>query len=283
MRFSLIVPTLGRTDEVRALLLSLTRQAVRSFEIIIVDQNEDSRLDPVIAEFAGHLTILHLRSAVRLCNHARNLGARHATGDIITFPDDDCEYTPDVLMQVDQFFRNDPGIGFLTGSVILPGGIPGRSGRWLKHDSDIDTQTVWTCLIEFNLFIRRTIFDAVGGFDETLGPGTRFGSGEGQDLALRMLSHGKSGHYIHRLRIIHPDKPVALNVSRAFPYGLGMGRVMRKNRCDLPTVARFLLRPIGGALVNFAKFDFPIARYYVMTFFGRLAGYRAPSPAGAAP
>ncbi|MBM9400295.1 glycosyltransferase family 2 protein [Gluconacetobacter azotocaptans] len=281
MRFSLIVPTLGRTDEVRCLLRSLTMQAVRSFEIIVVDQNDDNRLDPVIAEFTDHLRILHLRSAVRLCNHARNLGARHATGDIITFPDDDCEYTQDVLMQVDQFFRNDPGTGFLTGSVILPGGTSGRSGRWLRHDSAIDSQTVWTCLIEFNLFIRRPLFEIIGGFDETLGPGTRFGSGEGQDLALRMLSGGASGRYIHRLRIIHPDKPVALNVSRAFPYGLGMGRVMRKNRCDGATVARFLLRPIGGALVNFAKFDFLIGRYYVMTFFGRLAGYRSPSPATA--
>jgi glycosyltransferase involved in cell wall biosynthesis len=281
MFFSLVVPTLGRIEEPRALLRSLAEQEVKTFEIIIVDQNDDDRLLPVISEFADRLAIRHIRSPVRRCNHARNLGARYATGDIITFPDDDCEYPPDVLSLVASHFRDRPGLGFLTGSVMLPGGGTGRSGRWLAHDSVIDGRTVWTCLIEFNLFMRRNLFEAVGGFDETLGPGTVFGSGEGQDLALRMLALRSSGFYAFALRIVHPDKPVVLNVSRAFPYGRGMGRVLRKNRCDRATVARFLMRPIGGIVINLARFDTLIARYYLMTFLGRLAGYRNSAPLAA--
>ncbi|MBB2155725.1 glycosyltransferase family 2 protein [Gluconacetobacter diazotrophicus] len=280
MLFSLVVPTLGRVEELHALLLSLTKQDIQSFEVIIVDQNDDDRLLPVIATFGDRLTIRHIRSPVRRCNHARNLGARHATGDIITFPDDDCEYPPDVLSQVESRFRTQPELGFLTGSVILPGGQAGRSGRWLAHDSAIDGQTVWTCLIEFNLFIRRSIFDAVGGFDEAIGPGTPFGSGEGQDLALRMLARKVTGFYAYTLKIIHPDKPVVLNVARAFLYGRGVGRVMRKNGCDRETVARFLVRPIGGVAVHLARFDMLVARYYLMTFLGRLAGYGNAVPSG---
>lgn len=275
MRFSLVVATVGRAAEVRALLLSLQRQAVQSFEVIIVDQNADDRLEPIVAEFSATMTILHLRTSLRLCNRARNLGARHATGEIVTFPDDDCEYTQDVLEQADRFFRTHPGHGFLTGTVLLPDGSFGRSGRWLKQDSAVDTQTVWTSLIEFNLFVRREVFEELGGFDEMIGPGTRFGSSEGQDLALRMLARNVPGHYLYHLRIMHPDKPVSLNIARAFSYGLGAGRVMRKNRCDMRTVSQFLIRPAGGFVVNLVRLDMPIARYYFLTFLGRLAGYRA--------
>ncbi|PYD75433.1 glycosyltransferase family 2 protein [Novacetimonas pomaceti] len=273
MFFSLIIPTLGRVEELHDLLLSLTRQSLKTFEVIIVDQNDDDRLVPLVAGFAQTLSILHLRSDIRQCNHARNLGARHSGGDILTFPDDDCIYTENVLKTVDRMFSNVRSPEFITGSVITQEGHAGRSGRWHAQETVIDSHTVWTCLIEFNFFIRRPAFIAVGGFDESLGPGTPFGSAEGQDLALRLLKKGFAGLYIPSLHIIHADKPVALNVTRAYGYGAGMGRVMRKNRLAPATVVSFLLRPIAGSILYLLKGDFSISRYYVMTFLGRMKGY----------
>ncbi len=90
MRFSLIVATLGRSTEISALLESLLAQGRDDFEVIIVDQNADDRVAPVLAPYAPRLPIAHLRSAIRNANHARNLGLRAARGKIVTFPDDDC-------------------------------------------------------------------------------------------------------------------------------------------------------------------------------------------------
>ena len=42
-RFSLIVPTLGRTTEVAELFASIVDQNRRDVELIVVDQNDDDR------------------------------------------------------------------------------------------------------------------------------------------------------------------------------------------------------------------------------------------------
>ncbi|MCE2574199.1 glycosyltransferase family 2 protein [Komagataeibacter sp. FNDCR2] len=273
MFFSLIVPTLGRVGELRALLDSLTRQSLTTFEVIIVDQNGDDRLVPVVNDFTDRLNITHLRSTVRQCNHARNLGAKRAVGDIVTFPDDDCVYTDTVLQTVNELFASFDKPDFITGSVITLEGLRGKSGRWHPVETPINSHNVWTCLIEFNFFIRRTAFTATGGFDEGVGPGTTFGSAEGQDLALRLLEKGFRGLYVPSLHIMHPDKPVTLTTARAYSYGLGMGHVMRKNHVGVATVGTFLLRSVMGGLVYLLKGDIPRARYYFLTFLGRIRGY----------
>ena len=89
-RFSLIVATKNRTDDLLTLLGSLRSQLMQSFEILIVDQNPDDRLIPVLSQFAD-LPIRHLHSKPGL-SRARNVALPLCTGDIIAFPDDDCWY-----------------------------------------------------------------------------------------------------------------------------------------------------------------------------------------------
>ena len=57
MRFSLIVATLNRTDELGTLLESLNRQDHRDFEVIVIDQNADQRLVPLLRPFEKRLEI----------------------------------------------------------------------------------------------------------------------------------------------------------------------------------------------------------------------------------
>ncbi len=81
MRFSLIVATLGRTAELQRLFESLERQTHRDFEVIVVDQNTDGRLLPILDAFATKLTIRRLTSIPGL-SRARNVGLREATGEL---------------------------------------------------------------------------------------------------------------------------------------------------------------------------------------------------------
>jgi len=272
MRFSLIVATLGRSSEIGALLESLLAQGRDDLEVIIVDQNADDRVAPVLQPYAARLPITHLRSAIRNANHARNLGLRQARGEIVTFPDDDCLYPPGVLTRVDASFHAAPSLGVLTGPAASPEGGLG-SGRWREKSGAIDLSNVWTSVIEFNLFLPRQLMLALGGFDEKLGPGTRWGSAEGNDLVCRAMARGAVAKYDSALRIIHPDKRLTeVAVSRAASYGRGLGFVLRRHGVPLSVWFAFLVRPIGGALISLLRLRFHNAAYYAMSFWGRLIG-----------
>jgi glycosyltransferase involved in cell wall biosynthesis len=253
MRFSLIVATLGRSSEIGELLESLLAQGRDDFEVIIVDQNADDRVAPVLQAYEARLTITHLRSSIRNANHARNLGLRQARGEIVTFPDDDCLYLDGVLARVDAAFHAAPSLGVLTGPAASPEGGLG-SGRWRDTSGAIDLTNVWTSVIEFNLFLQRQLMLALGGFDEKLGPGTRWGSAEGNDLVCRAMARGTVAQYDAGLRIIHPDKRLTeVAVSRAASYGRGLGFVLRRHSVPPSVWFAFLVRPLGGALLSLAK------------------------------
>lgn len=285
MRFSLIVATLGRDRDVAALLDSLLAQGRSDLEVIIVDQNEDDRLGPVEAAYAPRLALRRLRSSVRNANHARNLGLRHARGEIATFPDDDCLYPPGVLDRVDAAFA-DGSLGVLTGPAASPAGGLG-SGRWRAESGTIDLATVWTSVIEFNIFLRRDAALVLGGFDEGMGPGSPFGSAEGNDLVCRAIARGWRAHYDIALRILHPDKSLSeVAVERAERYGRGLGLALRRNGAPAAMLLTFLVRPLGGVAASLLRGRMHEAGYYWMTFRGRLAGMLAPearAPATLAP
>lgn len=275
MRFSLVVATAGRTNELCHLLESLHHQSFRDFEVIIIDQNPDNRLRSVVRQYADRLTLHHRHTATKGLSRARNLGMCIASGEIIGFPDDDCMYPPDVLAFVARRFADDPALSTLSGPAITPEGGIG-SGRWTAHASRISMDTVWTSVIAFNFFIRAEALALTGPFDEELGIGARFGSAEETDLALRVIEVGGKALYDPALEIIHPDKRLTVEATRrAFRYGSGLGRVLRKHHAPTRIVLIFLIRPIGGILWACLSFRPRAARYYWNTLFGRIAGYLA--------
>lgn len=276
MRFSLIVATLGRDSDVAALLDSLLAQGRADFEVIIVDQNDDDRLGAIEVAYAPRLLLRRLRSSIRNANNARNLGLRLARGAIVTFPDDDCLYPAGVLDRVDAAFTADPSLQVLTGPAASPEGGLG-SGRWRAESGPIDLSTVWTSVIEFNIFLRREAALALGGFDEGMGPGSSFGSAEGNDLVCRAIARGWRAQYDLALRIIHPDKSLSdVAVERAERYGRGLGFALRRNGAPLPMRLTFLVRPLGGVAFSLLRGRRHDAGYYWMTFRGRLGGMMAP-------
>ena len=272
---SLIVATVGRTTELAALCESLVAQQDPSLEVIVVDQNRDDRLTAVLRPFADQLTIRHVRSSICNNSHARNVGIRLSNGDIVAFPDDDCLYPPGVLSRVRTAFATDSGLSALSGAAQSPQGGLG-SGRWGSAPGEITPRSVWHSVIAFNLFVRRRALLAVNGFDERFGVGARFGSCEENDLVLRIIENAGRAFYDPSLLIVHPDKrltPVA--VQRALSYGRGMGQALRRHRAAPRLVLRFLVRPLGGAVLNLAMLRASTARYYWNTFHGRLSGYLA--------
>src|SRR5829696_2800034 len=230
MRFSLILPTIERTDEIQCFLASLYAQTYRDFEVIVVDQNPDDRLTPVLAPYVDEFPITRLRTDTRGASRARNLGLKHISGDIVAFPDDDCWYPPGLLAAVAQFFLNHPERDGLTGRPTDADGSPVRGGFDTKPGL-LDRINVWRRGIEFTIFLRRECTQETW-FDEDLGvgAGTAWGAGEEKDYLLRLLDGGASIHYDPKLVVVHSPTVPPYNdkaVRKAYAYGCGMGRVLQ--------------------------------------------------------
>ncbi|NKC32146.1 glycosyltransferase family 2 protein [Falsiroseomonas selenitidurans] len=273
MRFSLVVATRGRTEELVAFLDSVLAQGRTDAEVIIVDQNEDGRLVPLLAPYQAPLQLTHLRSSIARANHARNLGLRQARGALVSFPDDDCLYPPGLLDQVEAAFAADPALMILTGPAANPEGGLG-SGRWREEGGPITQENAWTSVIEFNLWLRRPLALALGGYDEAMGPGTSLGSAEGNDLVLRAVTVGHKAVYDPALRVIHPDKRLSdVAVARAWLYGKGLGFALRRHGVPARIWMTFAIRPLGGLALSLARLRLRPAAYYGMTFLGRARGF----------
>jgi glycosyltransferase involved in cell wall biosynthesis len=271
--FSLICATIGRTSELDRLLESLTGQTYRRFNVIVVDQNEDDRLAPVIERHAERIPIRHVRCGPGV-SRARNAGLPLASGNIIGFPDDDCWYAEDLLERVARFFDDHPDIDMLTGAARDAGGEP--VGRWDEQAGPLTRTNVWRRGIAFSMFLRASAVRRAGTFDERLGvgSGTPFGSAEETDYLIRALDEGCSSFYDPELVVYHPNKKYTeFGIARAFAYGAGMGYVLRLRRCAPREVGELLARPLLGAGLFFASGHMRRGNYQLSTFRGRLWGY----------
>lgn len=274
--FSLILATVGRVDDLARFLRSLHAQSYRRFELIVVDQNEDDRLVPLLAIHKDDFPIVHLRSA-RGLSKARNVGLRHVSGDLVAFPDDDCWY-PDagLLEKVADFFAAHPERAGLTGRSEDGNGA--SDCRWLAHSATVTTSNVWVAATSFTIFLRREAVEAVGDFDESLGvgAGTVWGAGEEIDYVVRAVAAGASILYDPDLVVYHPCKELVRTdafLHRVELYSCGAGRVIRKNRLSLNILLHMNLRSVGGFLVSITKLDGWKARLYLAKIKGRFQGW----------
>ena len=104
MKFSLITATLGRVAEIENLLISLSKQTYKDFELILVDQNSHRFIEEIVRRYESIISIIYIRSNRRGLSYNRNIGLDVATGEIVGFPDDDCTYSKNVLEDVKNSF-----------------------------------------------------------------------------------------------------------------------------------------------------------------------------------
>jgi len=227
----LIIATIGRTDELGRLFVSLTRQEFSDYEVILVDQNDDDRIGDVIEEFADLLPLMRI-SSPKGASRARNTGLPKASGEIIAFPDDDCWYSPGLLKDIDEWFRENLSYSILAVGALDEAGIP-SGNRWLQDCCDLHPINIFRTTFCSSLFLRReTLRNA--SFDEGIGPGsrTKFGCGDETDLVLKILNSGYRGRFDRSWHIGHPRRDMlsdGVSNGRAIAYGSGMGHVLRKH------------------------------------------------------
>ena len=243
---SLVLATVGRAAELNRLFDSLAAQTLHNFDVIVVDQNVDERLQPVLqrARSLG-LALRHLKHSPPNLALARNAGIAAAGGHWLGFPDDDCWYEPQTLerMLLRTLRRDRPA---------------GVVGRWVEQDPAHPPGTLsWQRSSRFRdlpvssitLFFERSLLERIGGFDGRLGVGQWFGAGEETDIVLRALHAGALLAYEPEVRVHHRADPPLPGAGPAIRRAArlrarGAGALYAKHRLPAWVIVRGLLSPL---------------------------------------
>lgn len=276
MKFSLILATVGRTEELDRFLQHLDQQTYRDFALIVVDQNSESVLEPLIRRYQDRFPLLHLRSERGLAR-ARNVGLQHFSGDVVAFPDDDCWYSPETLEKVAHALHENPTCDGYTGRGV-DDSRPADYVFFSRRSGWVDKKNVWRRCTSFSIFLRASVIRAVGPFDESLGVGSesRKHSAEEIDYLIRAIGSGFKIYYCSGLWIFHPyptpnyDREL---IEKSYRYSLGLGYVLKKHRYPVSFVCYCWLRALGGGVVSLLAFDFAKSRYHLAVLRGRVLGW----------
>lgn len=258
---SLILATIGRVDELEYCLRSLAVQTDQDFEVLLIDQNFDNRLDKVI-EYgcAVGIEIRHFRMAPPNLSAARNLGLTEARGAIVGFPDDDCWYEPDVIAQLRLAFESEA-----TTSGVVANWAELSKADGVDCGAAVLSNAAWRRFrgggaSSITLFLRRELVNGLEGFDERLGVGQWYGAGEETDLVLRALATNSVIRRLPAARVHHAidrgrsgDPQSRRCMARA--RGRGTGCLYAKHDLSMVTILRGLIAPVLVPLVRMRGFD----------------------------
>jgi GT2 family glycosyltransferase len=277
---SLIIATRNRRKEMENFLIHLDQQTYRDIELVLVDHSDEAGIEELLHRysFPHH----YVRSSEHGLARGRNAGMPLARGKILSFPDDDCWYPPDLLQAVARWFEEHAEIDMLSVLECNPQGEPmvpkDPPPAGLCNDQPtgfFPERSVWMVQSSM-LFMRSRVRDAVGSMNEDIGvgTGTKFQSGEETDYFLRAMRAGFKLWFEPSLRMFHPELRELPRIRKInYPYALGQGYLLRKYRCPIPRLLAVTCRAFGGAVVSACRFDFPYVAIYFKRAVGIFVGY----------
>ena len=276
MKYSIIVPVYNRPDEVDELLESLTQQAFKDFEVIIVEDGSIKPCKDVCDKYANILDLHYYAKENSGPGQSRNYGAERANGGYVIILDSDVVLPASYLQAVEDELKQNPceafggpdathpsftpiqkAISYSMTSFFTTGGIRGGKAKLDKFYPR-----------SFNMGIRRDVYLQLGGF-------TKMRFGEDIDFSYRIVEAGYRPRLFPEAWVWHKRRTDFRKFFRQV-YNSGIARINLEKRHPgtmklvhlLPTVftvgviALILISAVGRALMHYVDRD----QFYWMCF-----------------
>jgi GT2 family glycosyltransferase len=244
MKFSIILATYNRRDDLLTLLRSLAEQIFdhSAMEVVIVDDGSQDDTKESVGAIRSELpyAVIYHRQENSGPGVARTRGMELATGDMFLFIDTDCTVSPGYLSGIIDEYRREPfdafggpdtagtsfsawdkAVSFTLTSFLTTGGLRGSSGTKLARYYPRS----------FNMGLKRGVFEKIGGF------GSIFQYGEDIEYSHRILKSGAKVRFLPEAVVYHKRRSSA----RAFAKQVWR---MGKARIQLWRIDRSLLEPL---------------------------------------
>lgn len=270
VKYSLIIPTFKRADEVSECLESLTKQTFRNFEVILADGTPGKSLEEVAIPFKEQLDIQFLYEEFIGVSEARNMGYEHAKGEYIIFLDSDCIIPSPYLEKVDSYLLKNPldcfggpdaadesftplqkAISYSMTSVLTTGGIRGKK----THMGTFHPRS-------FNMGMRKEVFKAVNGYSDLK-------CGEDVDLSIRIIKAGFKTGLIEEAFVYHKRRTdLKQFFKQVYRFGAARINIFMRHQEELKITHLFPLAFSSGLILSFALLIlFPLLGKIGLSFY----------------
>ncbi len=169
---SIIIPAYDAAAYVAEAIHSALAQTWPDKEIIVVDDGSSDATAALAESIAG---VTCLRQANGGVSHARNTGVRHSSGDLIAFLDADDVWHPGKLEAQVRLLERYPDCDLVYANFVeapeslAPRDWPGGDGLPPHtRTTELESSFLHPFFGTSTVVVRRSAFDRVGGFDETL-------------------------------------------------------------------------------------------------------------------
>jgi glycosyltransferase involved in cell wall biosynthesis len=179
--FSVIVPTYNRAESLSKVIESLFAQSFQDFEIIVVDDGSTDATESTVEKLqkkSAH-ALLYFKQQNNGAGAARNLGIKHANGELVLFIDDDVLPIPNLIEEHVSAHKRHSGINIaIVGPVFhAPELKLSPFMRWLDkgpafvHSRAEDgAELDYLCFCTANISLKRHFMLENGVFDEKFRP-----------------------------------------------------------------------------------------------------------------
>lgn len=178
MKASVIICTYNRADSLKTALECLEWQTAPDFEVIVVNGPSTDHTEAILTEYQGRIKVLHNPEKNYIIS--RNMGLQIASGEIVSYIDDDSEPDTHWLENVLQEFVN-PQVGAVSGPTYDTTGARIEWYAWLctrqANTGSVNKLFPFFCqpgadpfpyTHGCNMSLRRCVLQKVGGFLEPL-------------------------------------------------------------------------------------------------------------------
>jgi GT2 family glycosyltransferase len=240
---TVVLPTIGRPELIRACLDSLARCEPRADEIIVVDSSDDEAIADIVAGFS-RVGARRIDCPTPGIGSAFNLGLLEAQHEIVLLTNDDCTVEPSWVER--GLHHASQGAETIVTGRVRPHGdpavVPSTIDALVEREySRKDAFVLYTQ----SMALHRSVLLEFGGFDSRIQP-----AAEDNDLSYRWLRAGLRIRYEPDFVVWHHDWRSREELKRLYiNYGIGQGMVYGKHlrRGDV-LVARYLAGAVYAGL-----------------------------------
>jgi GT2 family glycosyltransferase len=207
---SVVICTRDRPQLLKDAIVSVLRSLPEGSELLVVDQGEGDAVPTLLTTLpAQDGAVRYVRCRSKGISAARNEGASHARNRLLVFTDDDCVVSPNWVTEWKYEFGGlrTPAIGF---GEVLPaehdqtqGYVPGFEPVAGLYGRELFNKDVGKIGMGANMAVHKDAWEALGGFDESLGSGKRLAAAEDTDFAFRAVQAGYLVRHASSSKLVH--------------------------------------------------------------------------------